>query len=122
MAPAKILVIDDSEPIRSTLRLTLEFKGHTVVEAADGREGLEQLRGGSFDLVFCDLAMPEMDGVTLIRQVREALQIKDLPIIVLSAEERGAKLEALEAGANASIDKPFSPRQVLQTLESFLPA
>ena len=118
--PARILVIDDSDAIRNTLRLTLEFKGYEVAEARDGKEGLAMIQESDYDLVFCDLGMPGLDGIGLIEAVRRNPQRRSLPIIVLSAEEREAKRRALEAGANASIDKPFSPRQVLHALEGML--
>jgi len=120
MGLAKILIVDDSDAIRNTLRLTLEFKGYEVFEAADGNEGLKLIRENDYDLVFCDLAMPGLDGASLIREVREGLKKAALPIIVLSAEEPAAKRRAMEAGANGSIDKPFSPRQVLRALEQML--
>lgn len=120
MPNPRILIVDDSETIRSTLRLTLEFKGAEVTEAQNGQEGLDLIRANSYDLIFCDLAMPVLDGLSMIHEVRTGLGLTTVPIIVLSAEEHAAKHKAIEAGANASIDKPFSPKQVLTTLERVL--
>ncbi len=112
-SPTRILLVDDSDSIRTTLRLTLEFQGYAVTEACDGDEGLEALQNGEFDLMFSDLAMPGLDGVELIRRAREVLKLTSLPIFLLSAEDREGKNRALAAGATACIDKPFSPQQIL---------
>ena len=120
MAAKRILIVDDSDAVRTTLRLTLEFKGYDVSEAADGQEGLDLIRANAYDLVFCDLAMPGMDGHELIRQVRQEMKIDDLPIVLLSAEDRQAKARALEAGASGCIAKPFSPQEVLALVETEL--
>ncbi|MBN1867586.1 response regulator [Candidatus Sumerlaeota bacterium] len=122
MARNRILVVDDSESIRITLQLTLEFKGYVVTTAPSGEKGLELLRAGEYDLVFCDLAMPGIQGIDLIRATRTDLGLKDLPIVVLSAEERESKRSALEAGATQCIDKPFVPQQILKTAEQLLAA
>ena len=117
MTTSRILIVDDSDTIRNTLRLTLEFKGYEVFEAANGQEGLDLIRQNSYDLIICDLGMPVLDGLTLIKEVRNGLGMTSLPIIVLSAEENKEKRKAIEAGANEIIDKPFSPKQVLSALE-----
>lgn len=117
---AKILIIDDSDSIRQTLRLTLEFKGYEVEEAENGQEGIAQLQKGRFDLVFCDLAMPGIGGEEVIRTAREQPRLKDLPIIVLSAEQRDAKDRSLSAGATDCIDKPFAPEQIFETIDRWL--
>lgn len=116
----KILIIDDSDNIRSTLGLTLEFKGFEVVEAVNGIQGLERLREGEFDLVFCDLAMPGMGGVETIRRIREDLELNDLPVIVLSAEAREQKAQALTVGATDWVDKPFSPERIFEIVGQYL--
>lgn len=120
MGKIRILVIDDSSTIRNTLRLTLEFKGYDVDEAADGRQGLDRINEQDYHLVFCDLAMPVMDGMTFIQEVRTNLDKPDLPIIVLSAEEEAAKNKAVDAGATSYIGKPFSPQQILAIVERTL--
>ncbi|HUT26275.1 MAG TPA: response regulator [Sumerlaeia bacterium] len=120
MAAHKILIIDDSDSIRTTLKLTLEFGGYEVDEAADGLEGLDRIRDGAYDLVLCDLAMPGLAGIDVIRKVRTEPQTASLPIVVLSAEERKMKDRALTAGANDCIDKPFAPQQVFDVVEKLL--
>jgi len=115
-----ILIIDDSENIRTTLRLTLEFKGFEVTEAVSGEEGLDRLRDGAFDLVFCDLAMPGMGGLEVIQRARTDLGLTSLPLIVLSAEAREAKDAALTAGATDLIDKPFAPDEIFRVLDQYI--
>jgi CheY-like chemotaxis protein len=118
---ARILVIDDSENIRSILRLTLRFGGFEVTEAASGEEGLAALAREKFDLVFCDLAMPGVGGLEVIRQARENPELRAVPIIVLSAEEREIKTHALAEGANDVVDKPFAPERIFEILTRYLP-
>ena len=120
MAEPRILIIDDSENIRKSLRLTLEFRGWNVDEAADGAEGLKRIEERRFDLVFVDLVMPGLSGVEWIRKIRGDLHMEHLPIIILSAEQRESKKEALAAGANAGVDKPFSPAQIFTVVEQHL--
>lgn len=115
----KVLIVDDSENIRQTLALTLQFKECDVTEAVNGREGLQKIQEEDFDLVFCDLAMPGMGGEELITRARQELGIRDLPIIVLSAEEREAKNRALTAGATDYLDKPFAPEDVLAMVDKW---
>ncbi|MFW6255214.1 MAG: response regulator [Candidatus Sumerlaeota bacterium] len=115
----RVLVIDDSENIRNCLGMTLQFKNCEVREASDGVKGLAAIEAEDFDLVFCDLAMPGLNGEELIRRVRKDLEKHDLPIIILSAEDRQAKDAAMAAGANDCIDKPFRPDAVLEALEKY---
>lgn len=120
MTAPKILIVDDSDTIRETLKLTLEFNDYDVTVAADGREGVNLIRQNTYDLVLCDLAMPELDGFGLIKEVRGDLGMPDLPIIILSAEAQGLKQRAIEAGANDSLDKPFAPKDLLAVVERTL--
>ena len=118
---ARILVIDDSESIRSILRLTLRFRGYDVTEAPSGEEGLALLGREKFDLVFCDLAMPGVNGLEVIRRTRANPDLRAMPIIVLSAEEREIKSRALAEGANDCVDKPFAPERIFEVLSRYLP-
>ena len=102
------------------MRLTLEFKNYEVEEAVNGLEGLEALAKNTYDLVFCDLSMPGMNGEEVIRRIRKDMSLKDLPIIVISAEEREAKNRAMMCGATDFIDKPFYPGQIFEMIERFL--
>src|SRR6266481_3540044 len=81
-AMARILVVDDDAPVRTTVRLLLERGGHDVVAAADGRSGLKTIEAERFDLLIVDIFMPGMDGLETIRNVRSRLP--DLPVLVMS--------------------------------------
>lgn len=101
-----ILVVDDEPQITRVLRTTLSGHGYTVRTAGDGDEALEVMRAWSPDLVVTDLSMPNMGGLELCRRIRTKSQV---PIIVLSVRgEEKVKVEALDAGADDYVTKPFS--------------
>lgn len=102
---AQILIVEDEAPIRQLLRTTLEAEGHVVHEARDAREGRTLAGNRRIDLYLVDLGLPDADGLTLIRQLRTWTQ---RPILVLSARsEELSKVEALDAGADDFVTKPF---------------
>ena len=104
----KILLVDDSRTIRNIQKNTLKTIGHTDIdEAADGLEALACLEKGRPDLMLVDWNMPNMDGITLIKKVRET--DKALPIIMVTTEaEKTRVLEAVKAGVNNYVVKPFT--------------
>jgi len=104
----KILLVDDSRTIRNIQKNTLKGMGHTdVLEAADGLEALSVLGGERPDLMLVDWNMPKMDGITLVRKVRE--NDKAIPIIMVTTEaEKSRVMEALKAGVNNYVVKPFT--------------
>ena len=106
MDHAHILVVDDEPQITRVLRTTLTAKGYEIRVANDGEMALEIMKDWSPNLVITDLAMPNMDGVQLCKRIRA---MSEIPIIVLSVrgEERN-KIQALDAGADDYITKPFS--------------
>lgn len=100
-----ILVIEDEAPIRRFLRATLAQRGYRIAEAAGGEEGLARAAAQPPDLVILDLGLPDLDGLAVIRHLRDWTQI---PIVVLSARERERdKVEALDLGADDYLTKPF---------------
>jgi two-component system chemotaxis response regulator CheY len=118
---ANVLVIDDAEHIRTMLQLTLEFEGHRVATAADGAEALAKARDDRFDLIFCDIDMPGMNGLEFVARYREHLDART-PIIMLTAEGGELIQKALAAGATAVVHKPFEPIRVLKEVEKYLGA
>ena len=85
---SRILVVDDESNIRLMLRLALRASGHEVETAADGPEALEKFgQGVEFDLVLLDLIMPEMDGFELLSLMKDDPRLKDIPVIIMSANE-----------------------------------
>ncbi|MEH3118357.1 MAG: response regulator [Methylorubrum populi] len=111
---ALVLTVDDSPSIRQMIKVTLAPAGHTVVEAADGAEGLAQAGRHRIDLVITDLNMPVMNGLEMIGRLRGMPSLTGVPIIFLSTEsDDGVKQKAKAAGATGWITKPFKPEQLL---------
>jgi len=107
----KILVIEDEQEIRRFLRAALVHHGYCLVESENGQSGLMQAASQQPDLVILDLGLPDIDGMDVIRQLREWSKV---PIIVLSARGREAeKVNALDAGADDYLTKPFSVSELL---------
>ena len=108
--PAKILIVDDEPQITRVLRTALSTQGHSLRVAANGVEGMEAVHSWKPDLVITDLAMPEMNGVELCREIRA---VSEVPIIVLSVRNQDPiKVEALDAGADDYVTKPFSIQEL----------
>ncbi len=114
-----ILVIDDSAAIRQSITYILQQEGYSTVEAADGLEGLAKLDGSDkFDCIITDVNMPNMDGISFIRKARENPKFKFTPILVLTTESQGSKMnEGKEAGATGWIVKPFSADKLLAVVK-----
>jgi two-component system chemotaxis response regulator CheY len=111
-----ILVVDDSLMVRQMLREALAADGHTVVEAENGRDATHLLRRLQPELIITDINMPEMDGLSLIRWVRDNSHLDSTPILVLSTESgKGVIQRGREAGATGWIVKPFNTDQLRET-------
>lgn len=105
---ANILTVDDSASIRMTTRIALTNAGYKVTEAVDGIDGLQKMKTGSFDLIVTDLNMPNMDGLTMIRNLRQMPAYMGTPVIFLTTESDGdIKQQAKAAGATGWLTKPF---------------
>lgn len=104
--PIRILIIEDEAPIRRFLRASLEAQQHHLVEATTGQEGLTLAATDAPDLILLDLGLPDIDGLDVLRRLRE---FSAVPIIILSArgKERD-KIDGLDAGADDYLTKPFS--------------
>jgi two-component system, OmpR family, KDP operon response regulator KdpE len=106
-----VLVIEDEVPIRRFLRTTLSKHGYQFVEAATAKEGLAQAASRQPELIILDLGLPDMDGLEVVRHLREWTA---LPIIILSARgQENAKVSALDAGADDYMTKPFGVEELL---------
>lgn len=119
-----ILIIDDSKSIRQVVGVTLKGAGYNVIEAVDGKDALAKLDGEKIHLILCDVNMPNMDGISFVKAVKneaDYANYKFTPIIMLttvSEEER--KLEGQKAGARAWIVKPFLPDKLLAAVEKLI--
>jgi two-component system OmpR family response regulator len=113
-----ILVVDDDREIRSLVAQLLRKHGFRVTDAADGREMMQALDGGRFDLAVLDLMLPGEDGLSLCRRVRAG---SALPIIMLTAMgEETDRIVGLEMGADDYLPKPFNPRELLARIRAVL--
>jgi two-component system KDP operon response regulator KdpE len=111
----RILTIEDEHDIRRFLRTTLGANDMTVIEAETGKAGLQKASSQSPDVILLDLGLPDMDGMDIIRQLREWGRI---PIIVLSARgQESDKIEALERGADDYLTKPFSAGELIARIK-----
>lgn len=119
----QILIVDDSEFVRSYHSHILEQAHFQVITAVDGSDGLEKLYANTCDLVLTDINMSNMDGYEFIRRVRADGKYDSLPIIIVSTEsEARDKLKGFEAGANLYIVKPSSPEMMVENIRMILVA
>lgn len=114
----KILVVDDEMPIAQILKYNLEEEGYQVILAFNGEEGLQKVAAESPDLVILDIMMPQKDGYTACREIR---QKSSIPIIMVTArEDEVDKVLGLELGADDYVTKPFSAREVVARVKAAL--
>ena len=116
----KILVVDDEENIRELIKFNFEAEGYDVQTAADGEEGLDRV-DDTVDLIILDLMLPEIDGLSVCRKLRNDDKFKNIPIIMLTARgEEVDRILGLEMGADDYITKPFSPRELMARVKAVL--
>jgi two-component system, chemotaxis family, chemotaxis protein CheY len=115
---ARILAVDDSPAMRQMVSVTLRSAGHVVVEARDGVEALDiAKRPPAVDLVITDINMPNMDGITLVKELRQLAHFRGVPLLVLTTEAtEQKKQEGKAAGATGWIVKPFDPQRLLSAV------
>ena len=117
--PSKILVVDDEPPIRRFLRTSLTAQGYEIVEAENAKEALGQLGRNRIDVIVIDLGLPDMDGLEILKHVRESGS--DIPVIVLSSRtNEPEKVKALDLGADDYVTKPFGIDELLARLRAAL--
>jgi len=118
---AKILFVDDMASMRKMVAFTLQSVGHEAVEACDGVEALAIAADKPFDLVITDVNMPNMDGITLVGQLRKLAAFKFTPILLLTTEGgKDKKMQGKAAGATGWLVKPFDPDKLLMTINKVL--
>ena len=118
---AKILAVDDSTSMRQMVVFTLQSAGHEVVEAEDGVIALKIANSQDFDVVLSDVNMPNMDGITLITELRKLAQFKFTPMLMLTTESGSdVKQQGKQAGATGWIVKPFNPDKLLTVINKVL--
>ncbi|EHR69732.1 response regulator with CheY-like receiver, AAA-type ATPase, and DNA-binding domains [Burkholderiales bacterium JOSHI_001] len=119
---ATILVVDDSASLRSVVRLMLERAGYRVAEAIDGRDALRKVADLRPALVLCDVNMPGLDGLGLVRQIKSQPAYRAIPVLMLTTStDKAQKAEAAVAGAQAWITKPVQPEVLLGAVARLMP-
>lgn len=116
-----ILIAEDSPTIRKFITLALKIQGYRIITAVDGMEALEKLPTEKIDLLITDLNMPNIDGLRLIRTIRQNDLYKNLPIIILSSLSKDEDIQqGLDAGANSYLIKPFNTKRIQYEVAKFL--
>lgn len=117
----KVLVVDDSPSLRSMVTFTLKSAGYQLVEAADGRQGLDKAKATRVNLVLTDQNMPVMDGLTLIQSLRATPEYAGVPIVMLTTESSDEmKAKGRAAGATGWMVKPFDPVRLLDVVRRLI--
>ncbi|WP_027019959.1 response regulator transcription factor [Corynebacterium sputi] len=115
----KILVVDDDQAVRDSLRRSLSFNGYTVTMAEDGEKALDQISADRPDLVVLDVMMPKMDGLDVCRELRS--RGDDIPVLMLTARNSvSERVSGLDAGADDYLPKPFALEELLARVRSLL--
>lgn len=122
MAKKQILCIEDHPEMIELVKLILGRRGFEVVGAVGGKEGLEAIAHSSPDLILLDLMMPDVDGWEVYRQIKARDELRDRPIIVITAKAQGIDrvLGLHIAGVDDYITKPFGPKELIDSVERFL--
>lgn len=116
-----IMVVDDSASIRQVVGIALRGAGYTVIEACDGRDALSKLTGDKIHLIISDVNMPNMDGITFVKELKQNPRYKFTPVIMLTTEAGKDKMaEGKAAGAKAWVVKPFQPPQMLDAVSKLI--
>lgn len=116
-----ILVVEDQADNRKIVRDLLTSSGFKVIEAVNGLEGLELARSHQPDLILMDIQLPGIDGYEATRRIKDDKNLKDTPVIVVTSYAlSGDEKKAFEAGCDAYVAKPFSPRKMLAKVKEFL--
>lgn len=109
-----VMIVDDSASLRQVVGIALRGAGYDVIEGCDGKDALAKLTGQKVHLVISDVNMPNMDGITFVKNLKQMPAYKFTPVIMLTTEsQEGKKQEGQAAGAKAWVVKPFQPAQML---------
>jgi len=116
-----ILAVDDSGSLRQMVAFSLKAAGYDVVQAVDGQDGLNKAKEKTVDLVLTDQNMPIMDGLTLIKNLRELGSYSKVPILMLTTESSDEmKAKGKAAGANGWLVKPFDPKRLIEVVQKVI--
>lgn len=117
----KIMIVDDSASLRQVVGIALRGAGYDVLEACDGKDALSKLTGDKVHLIISDVNMPNMDGITFVKEIKKNPSYKFTPVIMLTTEAgESKKQEGQAAGAKAWVVKPFLPAQMLDAVSKLV--
>ena len=117
----QVMCVDDSSTIRMLVKKALEPEGYEIVEAENGKEGLDKIGGQDIALFIVDVNMPVMDGFDFVKNIKEDTKVKDKPVIFLTTESSAQKKElGKELGVNGWIVKPFDPPSLVKVVNMLL--
>lgn len=117
----KILVVEDNQDNREMVVKVLKFNGYQVIEAVDGEEAIEKAKAENPDLILLDIYLPKMDGYEATRRLKGDRDLRNIPVIALTAHAmKGNREEALAAGCDGYIPKPIDVRELPKQIEHFL--
>lgn len=116
-----ILIVDDSASVRQVVGIALRGAGYDVIEGVDGKDALTKLDGKKIHLIISDVNMPNMDGISFVKEAKKLAAYKFTPIIMLTTESADdKKREGQAAGAKAWVVKPFQPAQMLAAVSKLV--
>jgi len=116
-----ILIVDDSSSVRTVVKAALMGAGYSVLEGVDGVDGIAQLKGQKVHLIISDVNMPNMDGITMVKEIKKMPSYRFTPICMLTTESEQSKMmEGKAAGAKAWIVKPFQPPKLLDAVSKLV--
>ncbi len=119
----RIMVVDDSNAVRQSLAFALKNAGYEVIEASNGIDALTLMKEHPIGLFISDVNMPEMDGITLLRKIKEDRENKHAPVIMLTTESDAEMISlGKQAGAKAWMIKPFQPEQLVDAVKKLFVA
>ncbi len=117
----KILVIEDNPQNLELMCYLLKAFGHTVLAAHDGAEGIEAVRRGTFDVIICDIHLPDVDGYQVAQHLKKHPVLRRIPLVAVTAlAMAGDREKLLAAGFDGYIDKPITPEKFVQQIEAFM--
>ena len=116
-----IMIVDDSASLRQVVSIALKGAGYDVLEGCDGKDALAKLTGQKIHLIISDVNMPNMDGISFVRALKQLPGYKFTPVIMLTTESQEAKKQQGQAaGAKAWVVKPFRPEQMLGAVQNLV--
>lgn len=116
-----IMIVDDSASLRQVVSIALKSSGYDVIEGCDGKDALSKLTGQKVHLIISDVNMPNMDGISFVKEVKKLPDYKFTPVIMLTTEAGEDKKAAGQAaGAKAWVVKPFKPEQMISAVSKLI--